>query len=398
MSKIYLIPETSDIIEELGKLILNENFDEILIVFPGERPASYLYNYLGEKIKSSFFPPKTLSMNRFIDYILSKSEFSKYTEMSEIDALYYLYKIYKNYKNFDEFEKFIPYGKRVLKFIDELDYEFDEDIDLEKFQSIKDEIIKEDIENIMKIRREFHEKLKKDKKFVEGFYGFKYFIADKIIEENFEILNDYKKIYFVGIYGITNIERKIIKKIIEGKTTILLWQSVNDEEFLKKQKFNIEIEKIYNDEKKKQNIEIFSSQNSLIQFIKVREILENLKSKNNLKNTCVVLPENKSLIPFLSCIDPESITHDYNIGLKFDIKNTVHYSFVESLIECILSVKTADKKIFLNSKKYLNLIKNPLANIKNFSLDSPFVDIKELMEVEISNSEETEKIKRINNA
>lgn len=404
MSKIYIISETLDIIEELAKLILKENlelndFSKILVISPGKRPASYLYNYLGEKIKEktkvaeSFFPPKILSMDEFINYILSESEFSDYTEMSKIDALYFLYKIHED--NI-EFEKFISYGERLLKFIDELDYEFDEDLNIEDKKFSSD--IKEKLLNVIKIRKKFHEKLKTDKKFVKEFNGFKYFCAEEVIKNNLKILENYKKIYFLGIYGITNIERKIIKKIIDNKDVILLWQGIDDYEFLQKQKefFNIEIENINGEKQKNQNIEIFSAQNSFMQFIKVREILENLK--DNIKNSCIIFPDEKSLIPSLSFINLNNI--NYNIGLKFDIKNTVQYSLIESLIECVLSVKKLDKKFFLNSKKYLNIITNLNIHIDILS-KFPFVEIDDIsLELKklktIKNKDEIKKIEKIN--
>lgn len=400
MSKIYLIPQKANIIEEFVNLILKEDFkgkekndfSKILVVFPGERPISYLYNYLGKEIKRAFFPPKALSIDKFIDLLLSKE--SEYEEISKIDALYYLYEIYKNYKrDFDEFEKFISYGERILKFIDELDYEFDEDI------SIKDKNfpleIKNDLLDIIEIRKKFHEKLKLEKKFVENFNGFKYFCAEKIKYD--EILNDYDKIYFVGIYGITNIEKKIVKKIISGKDTTLIWQSIDDKHFLQSQEnfFNIKSQKIERNEEyenESQNIKIFSFNNSFMQFVKIKEILEDLKAKNNLKNSCIVVPESESVIPLLSFIGSFIAENNFNIGLDYSIKNTIEYSLIESLINTFLSIKKEDKRIFLNIKKYLNIIKNPLLNIKNLPLREPYFSIDE---IELKNTE-AEIVKKIN--
>ena len=48
------------------------DFSNLMCVFPGRRPALFLKRFLAQRIKGAFFPPAILSIDDFIENIVSK--------------------------------------------------------------------------------------------------------------------------------------------------------------------------------------------------------------------------------------------------------------------------------------------------------------------------------------
>lgn len=404
MSKIYVFSEKENIIEEAANLILEEktkDFSKILVIFPGKRPASYLNYYIAKKLNFNFFPPKVLSMNEFIELILiNDDKFFAFTKIEDIEAIWLLYEILKE----DKFVNFIEKGKRIYKFIEESDYECE---NIENMK-IKEDTIMKEIYEIEAIRKKFHEKLQKEKKWTNGFM---YFCARNIIEKISpeKIFKDFDKIYFVGIYGVTESEKQIIKKIIDTKDTFLLLQNFNNtlpEYLIERINFyNIEtnldhLKKQENENKINQHIEIFSVNKGHEQSIKTNEILKILASKNSLKNTCIVVPKVDSLIHLINFLNfgensnetNNSLSlynHSLNIGIKYPITKTNYYLLIESLTNCLLNTKEVNGKIFYPFKKYIDIITNPLVNVQTGVSESFAISIDEIkQELKISSINE----------
>ena len=94
-----------------------DEIDEISIIIPNRRAATYIQKYLAKQFKRPFFSPEILTINEWV------SEHTDEKILTTAELLFILYGIHCQIekKDAEPFEQFIQWGKTVLTDFDEID-------------------------------------------------------------------------------------------------------------------------------------------------------------------------------------------------------------------------------------------------------------------------------------
>lgn len=86
----------SDLISEVAQELMRFRSDwkNTAVIFPGKRPAYFLYKQLAAKLGSSFIPPQVFSVDRWIDHLYRTIEPSEPSHLPEIEAVAMLHDLF----------------------------------------------------------------------------------------------------------------------------------------------------------------------------------------------------------------------------------------------------------------------------------------------------------------
>ncbi len=377
MKKIYTIPFSRNFINEIVNLIYQENrsdYSRLAIVFSGKRPFLYLQKYLSQKIQAPHFPPTMFSIDTFIDYIVNKA-FPDLREMEFLDAVRLLYKFWPD-KQWD-FGRFYSWGIKLLNFINQIDTE---DVDNAKLRNIQNnamigfdipESINKILQDIVVIREDFHKEMEQTHVFTRGY---RYLKSKQIIQDVF--LEEFDKIYFTGLFGLTETTKFIINELYQQNKAEIIWNAddVNQWEIFKEQAnyFKSEIIPLKKGNNKTPEIHLYSCYDMHSQVIKTNDILQQNKP---LKEISVVLPNADVLFPLLSLSIDRLPETDFNVSLSYPVNRTSLFSLIRDILACQESARIKNGEVFYYAKDYLKVITNPF--IKNLNHDRESIQLIE---------------------
>ncbi|MBN1899051.1 MAG: PD-(D/E)XK nuclease family protein, partial [Spirochaetes bacterium] len=218
------------------------------------------------------------------------------------------------------------------------------------------ESINQLLQDITVLRDHFHIQMEKNKRFTGGM---KYLYALKSMDE--VSLDEFKKIYFAGLFGMTGSEKEIVKKLWQKEQAEIIWEGSPDEWGILHSlvnDFKAQVEEVPVKQVGEPEIKIYSGFDVHSEILKTRRILKEIKEGI----TAVVLPQADSLFPLLTFgIDP--LDENYNISLRYPLKRTSVYN----LITHILRSQISRRKSLYSAKNYLGVISHPF--IKNLSME-----------------------------
>ncbi len=394
MKKIISISTSDNFIKVFTEELLFEkgkkDYSDTCVIFPGKRPFLYMRKTLAGMTGSAFYPPKMFTIDEFIEYITEK-EHPGSCKINRIDGIWKLFHIIHDNKllqsitdlkknRYTDFLDFYPWVKKIYDFINMADIEDVEDKTLKNIQDNAEigynvpEQINTLFINIVKIRSLFHNFLEEENLFSRGY---EYLKAKEIIERTDP--DEFKKIYFAGLFGLTGTEKKIIKKLLSKNKAHLIWHGHPDQwGILKdlKDYFNEEMEIIKKEKAgKEKNIHLYSA----FDFHSESELVYRiLKKEKKIEDTVIVAPKNDTLFPLLSfAVDRlilENKIDKFNISLDYPVNKTSLFSLVKNLIESQLNIRKKEDKTLFYTKSYINFLSNPF--IKNIKLGkTPFREV-----------------------
>ncbi len=382
---IYAVPLSENFIDVFIEKILlhnlkNNDLSKNIIVFPNRRSFLFLRKKLALRFKKPFISPPTFTIDEFIEKIVTE-EYPDIRRIDNLDAIWILYNISNelniNFSNQENsFESFYQYGKKILSFLNMIDTENIPDSKLKAitpkdigYEEIPEEMNKL-LNNIILIRNSFHNILQEKKLFTRGFL---YLKAIKMID--YFNMENFDKIYFAGLFALTNVEKEIVKKLyFNGKAEYIInsdvknnkienWsilQKIKDEIFPEEDIQEISLNKNNNSPE----INIYQAFDTHSEMIHGINILKSI----SLKNTLIVIPRAENLFPFLSiALENISEISTYNISLSYPLIRTSLFSLLKNIISINLNKRYAENKVLYRTKLYLNLISNPF--VKNISAD-----------------------------
>ncbi len=379
MKKIYHIPIEENFIKTFVHFFLmpvKKDYSDTAVVFPNKRPFLFLHKELARQIGSSFIPARNFTMDEFIYYIFEK-KYSDFKQINFIDTIWIIYNILQEnnikIRGFDfSFDEFLPWGEKIFKFINQLDTE---NIESQKLNAIEEnaelgydvpEQINDILHNILFIRQRLHNFLEKNRLFTRGYA---YLKAMEIL--NSAEINEFKKIYFAGLFALTRVEQQIIKKFWEDYNAEIIWNG--DYKSWKKilgelkNVFNpAEIEKLtLNKKNNEPDIKLYSAFDVHSEVVRSFEIL----SEMDIKNTAIILPVADTLFPLLSLVVDRlkkiNKIDTFNISLQYPLIRTSLFSLINKILEIQKFVRIRADGTYYNSKLYVNILSHPF--IKNLS-------------------------------
>jgi len=343
LNTIVINPE-KNFIDEIFLLLKNDdkNYSNNLVVFPGKRPSHFLLKSIADNLKSSFIPPKILSMDEFIDFLYQKIRID--TKIKTIDAVAILYDIHKKALEpmggdyFQSPDSFFPLGLKIYRDLEEL-----------YIENIKSSNIRQiDLKESSIIPEQTLKRMQSLSFFYDNFYrliseqglstrSFRY----REVSENIDSidLSQYSRLIFAGFFALTTSEKILFRNISKNENAVFIFQEGTGlkEKLLE---LGIKIDNFVSSKKYDINFNLYSSPDSHGQVYCLGKIIkENLNNvSNEISPVAIVLPSSEILFPLirqgLSFLNEEN----YNISLGYPLERTPIFGFLNNLMELINSM------------------------------------------------------------
>ena len=128
MSRQTIIPASENLIQEIVSRFPTDSSDfrDILVVFPGKRPAHFVRKALADRIKGSFIPPRIFSIDTFIDHLVAERLQIHRRMLEDFDAVALLFDIHRDLANplggdhFKTLDRFLSLGLKLYAELEEL--------------------------------------------------------------------------------------------------------------------------------------------------------------------------------------------------------------------------------------------------------------------------------------
>ncbi len=362
--------------------IIKKNIDKykkIIFISPHKRPIRFIEKALSvnEILNTDFF-----TINEFVKFLNLKFSNKKLICHTNIERdLFFLELLKKNLPEFykklgNSDSKVFIWAKRLSKLFDEIDIQLLGN-NLQNFQYVDIlEPAKIILENLKKLYKIYNEKY-----INYGFNGIYFKNAVEIVkQDNFKL--EYKNTLFIfgsAVY-ISNSEKKIIKSLNEIADIKYLIQC----DLLNRDKYNFELfiaaNKLINDlksivpevhikeyskkETKNFSIKFFEFPDTHFEAEKIANLVSDLSKRisdiDKPENIGVVLPDSKTLFPFLNFLNAKK--NPLNITLEYPFSSTEFGIFLENFLLLIIDFERKGKNI-VDSKILLRMLNSNIPNI-----------------------------------
>jgi hypothetical protein len=344
------------------------------VVFPERRPVYYLRKTLAERERSGFIPPRTGSIETFVDQVYSERLGRRDRPIDALDAVAILFEIHRASPNrlgrehFLTADQFFPLGTKLFR-------------DLEELQAAsvtRDELAKADFWGETSVPEAARERLQSVSVFHEKFYDILAArglsthssrlkaVADSVGPELFE---DIERIIFAGFFTLTRAEARLIRTMRGwDKFDLLLMAGTGIDEALDRlgvddpetraRAMKAQAADQTGEPAQDAEIEIIKSSDAHGQVFALNRALGPLLADRSRLNerAVIVLPASETLFPLyqqtLAGLTPE----EFNISLGYPLSRTPIYSFFDKLLELVQSM---DEEGRVYAPHYLRFVLHP---------------------------------------
>ncbi len=357
-----------------------------VFVLPSKRAGVFLKNELSNYYDSTFFLPKIISIEEFIEDV------SGLITSSNLETLFTFYEVYESIipdELKESFESFSKWGQILLHDFNEIDRY---GIHAQQFFSNLSDIKQIEnwspsekpttlITNYLDFwRNSFHYYDKLQSKLVQtgvGYQGLVYREASNKINDY--ISNNDIHHYFLGFNALNASEENIFQALLKQKKATVFFdidqryfnsKTNSAGHFLRKYNNNwsyyqnTDFSIISDEFSSKKHIDVIALPKNIGQVKKVGELLSKL-STSELKDTAVILGDESLLLPLLNSL-PKNVI-DINITMGMPLKDVPIASFFDTIFQLYYK-QSADRFYF---KKLLNFLNN---NYSRLLLDTSEVD------------------------
>ncbi|OAB80308.1 PD-(D/E)XK nuclease family protein [Cochleicola gelatinilyticus] len=340
--------------ETLAKIQLkHSDLSSLILILPSKRAGGFLKHHLRQNASKTFFAPKILSIEEFIETL---------SDLSIIDTTELMFKSFESYQattsitNKDDFETYASWATTLLNDFNEIDRHLVETDSffnyltsiktLERWgvQNEKTQLITSYLtfwENLPDVYENLQLLLLKEK---IGYQGLVYRKAAEKVDQYINKSLSSKHI-FIGFNALNNAEQQIIQKLLEAGNTEVYWDAdaylYNDtkhgaslfvREYLQTWNYykKNDLPSFPNNFKKNKDIELIGVQKNIGQAKYVGKLLSELTSEELCK-TAIVLADETLLEPLLDSF-PSNVSN-VNITMGVPIKNFPLTTFFEMLLK-----------------------------------------------------------------
>ncbi len=389
--QVKIIPVEQPFLKILARYFLAQfsnklpDFSNIMVVLPNERNKFYFRRYLLEDIANKgFIPPTMFTIDDMKNYVFEKLGGERSKLLNNLERNFILKTTVDNLRielwQDLPFLKFIAIGERLLNFFDEL-AQARITLDEIEQQSTELHFPEKYVQNEIPILKRVYQEYRNN---MSALGYFDNIDRLEIIHNKFnsDIFTDFECVLIAGIAGTNQIERVMIKKILNNLTAMLFLHSGSPEEILQSkdpdQRFYIHyklLEHLAVDIKKVEVLkngtipepvihitrhETISRQTFYLSEI-VREALKKYQEPHRIG---IIITDNSLLFPITETLKSASI--EYNLSAGFPFTNQIFYSFLKQLYEVIKSeFHYLELFTFINHPLVKNAVVNgvPLKNL-----------------------------------
>jgi ATP-dependent helicase/nuclease subunit B len=358
MKKIEIIND--DIIEKTAiKITENGDITRKIVVFPNIRAGYYLRKKILEKNKKTSLLPKIYSIDDFV-----KERLILNIDFEFIDSVEMLFLLYRNFR--DDVSKlfskklmtdeFFDYAKIIINDFEELRINAIKKEDIRPYDFlIRDEIVLRDKDKKISDRYNVFSDLYSN--FYDFLYSEKKFSRSMIYEKYSEVdddLKDFNEIILAGFFALTEIEKRIFKKIYENKKSYFLFFAHP----LLKEKisflgFNLDFENDIYEGFREKNIEVLGVLNKHHQVFSLKK---KLKEIGDFDNTAIIIPDTSDIIILLENFLGD--VNKFNISGGFSIKYSPLFSIINDIREIFKNSVVKNYKRYFNVESFYEFISN----------------------------------------
>jgi ATP-dependent helicase/nuclease subunit B len=362
-------------------LSTNNNISDVTLILPSKRSVLFLKKELKKQIKTTILLPKVLSIEEFIIQI------SEFDLIDNITLIFEFYKIYSDLtpvEKLDSFETFTKWASILLQDFNEIDSNL---IDAQYILNYVTEskriekwnLDEKDHTQLTQNYLNFFDQIKiyysklfshlKNKNI--GYQGMLYRKAYENTNK-FITLHSNQKFVFAGFNALNKAEENIIHEFLLNDIADIYWD--NDDFYsisnnqagkyfkLYKDNWNYynshSFKWIDNNIDKNKNVFIYGAPQNISQIKKVGAILSDLSKNNSLKNSAVILG-NEKLLPILLNSIPKEIK-EVNITMGYELQNIPLANFFEFIFKLHLNKNKFESKNSFYYKDFINVIKHSI--------------------------------------
>ncbi len=341
MSRTLVIEPNESVVETIVSMIGLEgrDYSRTAIVFPGKRPSHFVRKTLGEKLKRSFVPPKTFSIDEFIGFLHQQQSTTRRRQLEVIDAVALLFELHSGLMEklggagVDTLDTFLPVGFKLFGELEDL-----------RIADLAEHAISETLSSLTFARlhslseyyREFYRLVER-----RGYITRSMQYASVAEHAPAIDLSEFDSVILTGFLALTNSEQHILNQLRRLDNVVLIYQRGKGlTDHFKK----IEIEVNSNgdgSEEQKPRISLYQTQDTHGQVFALTTLLKEQLARGETvdENSVVVLPTPDALFPVYHQMLPLFEPHQYNIALGYPLTRTPVYAFVNSLMDLVESTQ-----------------------------------------------------------
>ncbi len=397
-----------DFLFETAQRVMNEQQEELensVIILPNRRAALFLKKHFGSIIDGPIWAPKIISAEEFLE------DLSGSQVLDNVQLLFEFYEIYKQVVPEEEqnsFDQFIQWGSTLLQDFNEIDrylidpkklFEYVNEARALEVWNLELGEITEVQQNYLSFWRQmeslyhaFRDHLEKQQLAYSGLSYRK--AAEELTDERIQ-RSPYHHIYFAGFNALTAAEQLIMERFVLAKKATMLFDAdeyyVKDELheaglFMRQLKNKPHFESSFKDLSKHfkstKKITIYAVPKNVGQAKLAGRLLKEANSKNDYRDTAVVLADENLLLPVLQSLPDE--VDKVNITMGYPISNSPIYTFFERYIHLHQKAELhAEQRgnIGFYYKDVLNLLEHPfLSSISTDFTTSAIAAVKTKIE------------------
>ncbi len=337
---LSVIPMGADLVEEVALRVEESGLKpaELLVVFPGKRPAHHLRRRLARARKTAFVPPRITSMDELVNRIFDDRGDGRAPLMEDLDAVALLHEIQLGAPHpiggnaFMSLDGFFAIGLSIFRDLEELLIEGVPPEKVGEFEIlIQTGIPPASRERLAELSRFYGEFYPAAEKRGLSTRSSRYrAVSDSIAEGD---LGDCRAAIFAGFYSMSGAEREIFRRVAALPSVSFVFQEGPGLEG-KLDSLGVKHHGVGKDRRADTPITTFtSSPDTHGQVFALGGALREAGEE-----TAIVLPRAETLFPLLrhclSSFDEES----YNISLGYPLDRTPLYGFFADLMELVGSM------------------------------------------------------------
>jgi hypothetical protein len=357
MSRQTIIPASENLIQEIVSRFPTDSSDfrDILVVFPGKRPAHFVRKALADRIKGSFIPPRIFSIDTFIDHLVAERLQIHRRMLEDFDAVALLFDIHRDLANplggdhFKTLDRFLSLGLKLYAELEELVM-----ADVEP-QRIREALVTVPLGRVQALPSyfdRFYEALKQKNITTRS-------LQYRSVAESMSTLDlsEPREIILAGFYAYTHLEQRIMEGFGRRDNVTFIAQQGPG---LQKQLNTIGISAQPPDRPVDEQGPAYQFSVSPDTHGQVFAVTERIKAMLDAakpvdERTVIVLPTADALFPVVQHTLPLLPPDGFNIALGYPLQRTPLFGFMMSLMK--LSAGSRDEKV--SASDYTSFILHP---------------------------------------
>lgn len=342
--KAYLFQGSADLAAEISSYLncRDNDYSNSMVVFPGKRPAHFLRRHIAEKHGKAFIPPRTCSMDEFIDLLCAKQEETR--QIDTIDAAAILYDLHRKAPNplgksgFLSLDSFFPIALKLCRDLEELAIEGISIEDLKHVDGLLQEGIPpgslERLQSISWFYQHFYQRLREQ---CLSTRSMRYCSAADAFDA--ASLSNFSQVVLAGFFALTTAEKALFRKLAMLENVSIFFQ---DGPGMQEMLASLEIEsEVIRREERVPVVSLYQSPDTHGQTFGLNRVITGIeKSGEDLdEKTVIVLPSADTLFPLLHH-GISAIPEDrFNISMGYPLNRTPIFGFFNNLSQMMLSME-----------------------------------------------------------